>query len=83
MFNRKTLTLLSFIVSLMLVGCGGGGDDSTPPPPPPTNTAPVASAGADQSIAKNATVLLSGNNSIDSDGNALTYRWSITSMPSG
>ncbi|NQZ08181.1 MAG: hypothetical protein HRT35_13570, partial [Algicola sp.] len=82
-FNRKTLTLLSFIASLMLVGCGGGGDDSTPPPPPAANTAPVASAGVDQSIAKSTTVLLSGNNSVDSDGNALSYRWSMTTMPSG
>ncbi len=86
-FNRKTFTLLSFIVSLILVGCGGGGDDSggdsTPPPPPATNTAPVASAGADQSIAKSATALLSAFNSVDSDGNTLSYRWSMTSTPSG
>lgn len=47
------------------------------------NTAPVANAGPDQSVAMNTTVTLNGSGSNDADRNSLTYDWSIVSTPSG
>ncbi|OQY04262.1 MAG: hypothetical protein B6I20_03430 [Bacteroidetes bacterium 4572_117] len=39
------------------------------------NNAPVADAGADQSVSAGATVTLDGSASTDDDGDALTYAW--------
>jgi PKD repeat protein/murein DD-endopeptidase MepM/ murein hydrolase activator NlpD len=39
------------------------------------NKAPVANAGADQSVNEGATVSLDGSLSSDADGNPLTYKW--------
>jgi hypothetical protein len=39
------------------------------------NQAPVANAGADQTVNKGATVTLDGTTSTDADGNTLTYQW--------
>ena len=47
------------------------------------NSAPVASAGADQRITVGATVTLNGSGSTDVDGDTLTYMWSLTSVPDG
>ena len=47
------------------------------------NTPPVANAGPDQTVALGATVQLNGSNSSDSDGDPLTFRWSLSSVPSG
>ena len=47
------------------------------------NTAPVANAGPDQTVAVNASVILDGSASHDADKNALTYQWSLTSKPAG
>ena len=47
------------------------------------NSAPVANAGADQSVYVGNTVTLDGSRSSDADGNALTYSWAFTSKPSG
>jgi hypothetical protein len=47
-----------------------------------TNSAPVASAGLDQSVITGAKVTLSGLGSTDADGNTLTYKWSLN-KPSG
>ena len=40
----------------------------------PTNNAPVANAGADQTVFTAATVTLNGSGSSDADGNSLTFR---------
>ena len=48
---------------------GGGGSD-------PVNEAPVANAGADQTVIHRTTVTLDGSNSSDSDGNIVSYQWS-------
>jgi hypothetical protein len=47
------------------------------------NTAPVANAGPDQTVAVNVLVTLDGNASTDADRNALTYQWALTSKPAG
>ena len=46
--------------------------------PPATNTAPVANAGADQTVQTPATVTLDGSASSDADGDTLTYTWTQT-----
>jgi hypothetical protein len=47
------------------------------------NTVPVASAGLSQSAVVGQTVRLNGSGSRDTDGDPLTYRWSLASAPSG
>ena len=39
------------------------------------NKAPVADAGADQTIQESATVTLDGSLSVDADGDSITYKW--------
>lgn len=48
-----------------------------------SNTAPVANAGPNQTVAVGATVTLDGTGSTDADGNPLTYQWSFASVPTG
>lgn len=74
------LTALVF-PALVLTGCGGGGGST--PNPAPGNTAPVANAGVDQSVATGSTVTLNGGASADADGDPLTYNWTLTTKPSG
>lgn len=52
-------------------------------PPPATNPAPVANAGANQSVTVGSTVTLDGSASADADGETLTYQWSFQSKPTG
>ena len=47
------------------------------------NSAPVADAGADQSVGVGATATLSGAGSSDPDGDGLTYAWTLQSAPAG
>jgi hypothetical protein len=47
------------------------------------NVAPSANAGADQNVLVNTNVSLSAVASQDTDGDSLTYSWSISSLPSG
>jgi hypothetical protein len=50
---------------------------------PPDNTAPIADAGPDQTVAVGDTVLLDGSGSSDADGDLLTFLWSFVSRPEG
>lgn len=78
----KPLALLSSIIFLAACGGGGVGTDN-PTPIPIVNTAPVASAGADQSVIANAVVMLDGSASFDANSDPLTYAWTLTSKPAG
>jgi PKD domain len=48
-----------------------------------SDVAPIANAGSNQSAMVGATVTLNGSLSTDTDGKALTYKWSLVSAPSG
>lgn len=45
------------------------------------NAAPVANAGASQTVAKGATVTLNGVESTDANGDLLSYKWVLTTRP--
>ncbi|MYJ94685.1 MAG: hypothetical protein F4053_03570, partial [Proteobacteria bacterium] len=60
-------------------GCGDIGNSVTVTVSSPANTAPVADAGADQSVRKRASVTLDGSDSSDADEDTLTYAWSQSS----
>lgn len=47
------------------------------------NRAPIANAGTDQTLFTNDTAQLDGSGSNDPDGDSLTFKWTITSKPSG
>jgi len=47
------------------------------------NIAPIANAGADQSVFINEAVTLTGELSSDADENDINYSWSISTIPSG
>lgn len=52
-------------------------------PPSPANAAPTANAGPAQSVFVGSTVTLNGSGSSDTDGDHLTFNWSLTSKPAG
>lgn len=68
------------------VTTGPTGNSSAPAPTTPsttpvTNAAPVANAGAAQSVLAGAVVTADGSTSSDADNNQLTYTWTISSKP--
>ncbi len=68
-----------FAISLLaLAACGGGGGGSAPVGGGTTNRAPLANAGANQSVDEQTTVTLDGTASSDPDGNTLSYSWTQT-----
>lgn len=75
---------LATAVFLAVAAYACGSDPAAPDPDPePQNTAPVAQAGADQSVSAGLPVSLDGSASSDADGDALTYSWSFASTPTG
>ena len=89
----KVSSLHYVILALIftLSGCGGSGSESSDetgtdtPDDQVENRAPISSAGADQSLPAGAVVTLnaSASASSDADGDALIYRWALTSVPDG
>jgi hypothetical protein len=70
---------LAGIAALFLVACGGGGGGSSSSSSGGgTNTAPVANAGANQTVNSGVTVTLNGGASSDADGTIASYAWSQT-----
>lgn len=74
-----------------LSACGGGSNDAAenggavvPPVTPPVtvvNTQPVAQAGPAQSVVGGSVVTLDASTSSDANGDALTYKWVMSSKP--
>lgn len=73
----------SGLVAAVLVGCGGGSGSDCSAAVNSCNVAPVANAGAAQTVLVASTVTLDGNGSSDANGNPLTYAWSFVSKPAG
>ncbi|MCO4811091.1 MAG: hypothetical protein KC572_05770 [Gammaproteobacteria bacterium] len=71
----KTKSLLLFVFLAALAGCGSSGSDSGDGGTTPTNRAPIANAGAAQTVNEFAQVTLNGSGSSDPDGTTLTYSW--------
>ena len=74
--KKRTVTLV--LITLLVGGCGGGGGGGGGQAPV-VNTPPAVNAGADQSIARNVEVTLSGSATDDGGTASLTYAWSQTS----
>lgn len=47
------------------------------------NSAPIANAGGDVTAINGTEVVLNGTASVDPDGDAITYRWSLATRPAG
>jgi K319L-like, PKD domain len=69
--ERGCQSALILLIFLPLISCGGG------------NSPPIADAGVDQNQRRGAKISLDGRNSIDPDGDLLTYSWTLTSFPAG
>jgi hypothetical protein len=76
----RLVSAAALIVTLFACGGGGGGSDN---PTPIINTAPIASAGADQSVLATAVVTLDGSASSDANSDPLTYAWTLNTKPVG
>lgn len=86
----------ALISMTLLAGCGGGGgaDTPEPPEPPKVNSAPVAAftlsgmvqaggATADAVINAGSDMTLSAAGSKDAESDPLSYKWTLTSKPTG
>jgi uncharacterized membrane protein YdcZ (DUF606 family) len=69
---------LAGIAALLLVACSGGGGSSSSSGGTAPNTAPVANAGANQTVSSGTTVTLNGTASSDADGTIASYAWTQT-----
>ena len=79
--NRvRRICVAALAVALTACGGGGSGGDTSAPT---TNSAPTANAGASQNVTTATLITLNGSASSDSNGDSLTYSWSLTSKPAG
>src|SRR6187402_2511670 len=79
---RTRLVGLDFVglfVLLLLAACGGGGSGDDGSSRNAGNLAPLAVAGAAQSVVSGAAVDLDGNGSRDFDGTIAAFKWSQVS----
>lgn len=74
------LTLIGIAVLLLSAcsGGGGGGSSSSSSSGGAANTAPIANAGANQTVSSGVTVTLNGSASSDPDGSIASYAWTQT-----
>lgn len=70
-------------VATMAVFAGLACDDLVSELDPEGNTAPEASASAPSSTVVGSQVTLDGSGSVDADGDALSYTWTLVSTPGG
>lgn len=87
---KHTIKLLIVLFTChWLFACGAGSSEVTDNPDNSSdnvvvsNNAPVANAGAVQTVSTGSTVTLDGSASLDADGDPLTYAWSMSSKPDG
>jgi hypothetical protein len=79
--------LFCALVFAALSACGGGSNDAADnggvvaPPVTAVNTQPVAQAGPAQSVVVGSIVTLDASASSDANGDALTYKWVMSSKP--
>ena len=74
----KFIPILLISSAVALTGCGGDTVGTVEP-----NTTPVADAGADQKGTLNSVIILDGSGSRDTDGDTISYDWTLTSAPTG
>lgn len=79
--SRIYRALSGCVAASFIAGCGGGGGGDTPSPA--SNTVPLAKAEAAQGRVVGSIVTLNGVASSDADGDALTYAWTLSSIPTG
>lgn len=94
--KKKILyALISASLTASLAACGGGDGKASnaggatvaaaPPAGPPSvaaqNVAPVAHAGAEQTLTRGATAYLDSSRSKDENGDKLSYNWTLTKKP--
>lgn len=71
----RSVGIIVILGSMLLSACGGGSGGGTTPPVATPNTPPSVQAGADQTVARNVSVTLTGTAS-DTGGTAgLSYSW--------
>ena len=73
--HSRTKLAALLLNALALSACGGGGGSAPSGPTTTPNSAPTANAGPNQEVAEALTVSLDGSESIDIDGDFLTYSW--------
>jgi predicted aspartyl protease len=79
--KKTILTSAIIVLVITLAACGGSSSSSNPVSEPAENRNPISNAGTDQNVATGTVVALTGAASTDADGDALTYQWSLTSIP--
>jgi hypothetical protein len=79
--NNSTLALPSLLLACCLTACGGSTSDSSNDTE--ENAAPIANSGIDQTVFLGSTVILSGGQSSDADGDNINYSWSLSTIPNG
>ena len=80
--DRLSRTAITLTMGLFFVSCSTS-PTGTDPDPTPSNNAPVAQAGADQTVSANLPASVDGSASSDADGDPITYAWSFSATPGG